>query len=168
MLGELVMLHTITSDNRDDHSEILEAMFKLRHDVVINQWKWDIPNIISGRESDQFDKSDTVHFVLMGEEGTNLENTALVCARLNPTTKPHMMDTLFPEYCNLQPSPAGQSVMEYSRYVSDNTLFQDMDAAKRGRLTINLAMIDFCLKNDVDRIVWLTHQLMYGLSLIHI
>lgn len=156
------MIHTIRPEDHKQSSDLLEGMFQLRHDVVVAQWNWVIPGATIGREKDEFDTDETVYFIATGDVGTPEERTAVACARLNPTTRPHMMDQLFSEYCDLQESPKGKNVWECSRYLSNNNLFADHATAKLARSEINLAMIDFSLTNAIDRFVWLTHQIMYG------
>ena len=139
-------------------------MHRLRHDVVVEQWKWDVPGAADGLERDQFDTQDAVYLVLMGEPETRRQGRAVACSRLLPTTGPHMMSEVFADFCTLQPSPRGPDVWEYSRHLSDPTLFDDRAASKRARALITLALNTYCLDQGIRRLVWLTHLPMFNLA----
>lgn len=159
------MIHTILPSEYEQSDDILESMYRLRHDVVVEQWNWAIPGATPGHEKDEFDTDETVYFIATGQTGTSDERTALACARLNPTTRPHMMDQLFAEYCDLQDYPKNETVWECSRYLSNQDLFSDRAAAKLARSEVNLAMMDFAIANGINSFIWLTHQVMYGVML---
>lgn len=159
------MLHVIPPREHQSNQAVLDAMFRLRHDVVVDQWGWDIPGAQPGRDIDQFDTDETAYFVAMGDPGTPLEGRALATARLIPTTAPHMMTELFSSFCDLQPSPQLPNVWECSRYLSDAKFIGDKAISRRARIAVNIGMIEFALANDIGRFVWLTHQLMYGLMI---
>lgn len=159
------MLHIINPGEHEKFAHIIDAMYRLRYDVAVDQWGWDIPGAQPGREKDQFDSDNAAYFVAMGDEGTHLEGRAIATARLLPTTRPHMMSELFSSFCDLQPSPVQDDVWECSRYLSDAELVGDKATSRRARIAVNLGMIEFALSHDINRFIWLTHQLMYGLMI---
>ena len=159
------MLHIIPPNEHASSLRLLDAMYALRYNVVVEQWGWEIAGASPGLEKDQFDSNETAYFIAMGERGTSLEGQAIATARLIPTTIPHMMTELFSSFCDLQKSPQRADVWECSRYLSDSTLPIDKATGRRARIAVNIGMIDFALSYGVNQFIWLTHQLMYSLMI---
>ncbi len=91
-------------------SELLQGMFEGRKKIFVDLLKWDVP-VIAGRfEVDQFDDQHARYLVAASEEGDHLGS-----ARLLPTTRPHILGTLFPELC-AGPLPVGQETKEITRF----------------------------------------------------
>lgn len=88
----------------------LRAMFEDRKSVFVDLLKWDVP-VIDGRfELDEFDDEQATYIVVADENGDHLGS-----ARLLPTTRPHILDSLFPHLC-AAPPPAGSDVFEITRF----------------------------------------------------
>ena len=152
------MFHIIKPEHRATSQGLLDAMHRNRHDVVVDQWGWDIPNIKPGYDKDQFDTESTVYIVVTDEEKGVVAST-----RLNPTTEPHMLSELFSDFCNLQPYPVSDRVWECSRYVIDRTLYRDALSEFRIRAQLGIGITQFCVDESVNQLSWLTHQKFYNL-----
>jgi len=88
----------------------LREMFESRKRVFVDLLKWDVP-VIDGRyEIDQFDDERAVYLIVQGMGGYHAAS-----ARLLETTRPHILDTLFPELC-AGDIPRGPRVREITRF----------------------------------------------------
>jgi acyl-homoserine lactone synthase len=85
-------------------------MFEDRKSVFVDLLKWDVP-VLDGRfEIDEFDNDHATYLIIADEDGDHLGS-----ARLLPTTRPHILDTLFADLC-AGPPPTGQQVSEITRF----------------------------------------------------
>lgn len=152
------MFRIISPGSRSQHAGLMQAMHEMRHRVVVCEWGWKIPGSHAGFEADQFDTDETAYVLVQNEDGE-----VVACARLNPTTQPHMLSDLFADYCDLQPWPVGPDVWECSRFVTERSKFRDPveDFEVRCRLGIGLTV--YCIDHGITRLSWLTHQKFYNL-----
>ncbi|MFN3313122.1 MAG: acyl-homoserine-lactone synthase [Hyphomonas sp.] len=151
------MFTIILPEQRRAQAALIGEMHRLRYRIVVEQWGWDIPGVRPGYDKDQFDTGDTVYVVVAGEAGR-----VLASARLNPTTRPHMMSELFAAYCDLQPYPVGADVWECSRFVIDTEGAADRLEAFRLRAWLGIGITTWCLDQGIGRLSWLTHQKFYN------
>jgi N-acyl-L-homoserine lactone synthetase len=152
------MFKIITPDMYSEHQDLLDAMYRMRYRVVVDEWGWDIPGIQPGYDKDQFDTDETVYVIVRTPEGE-----VVGTSRLNPTMRPHMLSDLFADYCNLQPYPVGKDVWECSRFVTDRSLITGPLDDFRVRCRIGLGLTAYCLDNKISRLSWLTHQKFFNL-----
>jgi len=88
----------------------LRAMFEARKRVFVDLLRWDVP-VLQGRyEIDQYDDEHAAYIVIADAAGTHLGS-----ARLLPTTRPHILDTLFADLCAEAP-PRGPNTLEITRF----------------------------------------------------
>jgi len=88
----------------------LRTMFEDRKSVFVDLLKWNVP-VIDGRfEIDQFDDENASYLIVAGDDGDHLGS-----ARLLPTTRPHILDSLFRDLC-ASPPPTGPRVFEITRF----------------------------------------------------
>jgi acyl-homoserine lactone synthase len=138
----------------------LRAMFEDRKSVFVDLLKWDVP-VLDGRfELDEFDDRNATYLIIADEDGDHLGS-----ARLLPTTRPHILGTLFAGLC-AAPPPAGQDVMEITRFC----LSRRRNAASRRRTRNQLvtALAWHALENGirtytgVAELTWLQQILAFG------
>lgn len=94
----------------------LDAMFAARKNVFVDLLRWDVPVRDGRHEIDQFDDAYARYLLLLTDDGRHLAST-----RLLPTTRPHILDSLFPTLCEGAP-PRGADVFEITRFCLDRTL----------------------------------------------
>jgi N-acyl-L-homoserine lactone synthetase len=88
----------------------LRTMFEDRKSVFVDLLGWDVP-VLDGRfELDQFDDSHATYVIVADGSGDHLGS-----ARLLPTTRPHILGSLFPQLCADRP-PTGPDVFEITRF----------------------------------------------------
>ena len=116
----------VGNGSRGPSNHTLRAMFEDRRQVFVDLLKWDVP-VLDGRfEIDQFDDSHATYLIVADEDGDHLGS-----ARLLPTTRPHILGSLFANLC-AAPPPTGPQVFEITRFC----LSRRQNAASR-RLTRN-------------------------------
>lgn len=135
------MLH-ILNDAPDCLSDtVLRTMFTARKAVFIDLLGWDVP-ILEGRyEIDQFDNAHATYLVLADSDGDHLGS-----ARLLPTTRPHILGTLYPRLCADTP-PSGSDIFEITRFCLDRRL-----RARERRIvrdTLVTALVDHALEQGI-------------------
>lgn len=154
------MLHVLRFGARPVPDRVMRAMFAARKEIFVDLLQWDVP-VIAGRfEIDQFDDQHARYLVLAEPDGRHLGST-----RLLPTTRPHILDSLYPELCDDDP-PRGADIFEITRFCLDRHLC----AAERRdvRDTLVLALVDHALANCVSsytaiaELGWLQQVLAFG------
>lgn len=111
----------------------MRNMFAARKEVFVDLLGWDVPVLEDRYEIDQFD--DTfARYLIVSDESLN----HLGSARLLPTTRPHILDTLFPELC-AGPVPQGPTVFEITRFCLSRHLGAVRRREVRNRLVTALA-----------------------------
>ena len=138
----------------------LRSMFEDRKSVFVDLLKWDLP-VLDGRfELDGFDDRHATYLIVAGEDGDHLGS-----ARLLPTTRPHILDSLFAGLC-AAPPPTGPEVMEITRFC----LSRRHNAMRRRRTRDRLvsALASYALETGirtytgVAELGWLQQILAFG------
>ncbi|HYC94216.1 MAG TPA: acyl-homoserine-lactone synthase, partial [Sphingomicrobium sp.] len=112
---------------------ILQAMFEARKQIFVDLLKWDVP-VLGGRfEMDQFDDEHAVYLIVANPAGQHLGS-----ARLLPTVRPHILDSLFPRLCAGEP-PRGTDCFEITRFCLGRNQNSRQRLETRNRLVSALA-----------------------------
>lgn len=140
--------------------DALRAMFEARKRVFVDLLKWDIA-VLDGRfEVDRFDDEHAAYVIVTDTAGAHAGS-----ARLLKTTRPHILDSLFPDLC-ASPPPHGRDVLEITRFCLDRRT-----SARERIETRNLlvsALVDFALERGVvtytgvAEMGWLQQILAFG------
>jgi acyl-homoserine lactone synthase len=85
-------------------------MFEDRKSVFVDLLKWDVPVVDDRFELDQFDDEQATYILVADGGGDHLGS-----ARLLPTTRPHILNSLFRDLC-AAPPPTGPNVFEITRF----------------------------------------------------
>jgi N-acyl-L-homoserine lactone synthetase len=138
----------------------LRSMFEARKRVFVDLLKWEVP-VLDGRyEIDNFDDEHAVYLIVTDEAGNHGGS-----ARLLKTTRPHILDTLFPELC-ASPPPRGPEAMEITRFCLDRGLGAGQRLETRNLLVS--ALVHYALDHGIDTYVgvaeigWLQQILAFG------
>jgi len=153
------MLH-VTQSGASVPDAVLRAMFAARKAVFVDLLKWDVP-VLAGRfEVDQFDDVHARYLVLADDAGAHLGS-----ARLLPTLRPHILDSLYPELCESDP-PRRHDIYEITRFCLDRSLNARDRRAVRDTLVIALA--DYAIAHHIKgytaiaEMGWLQQILSFG------
>ncbi|AJX34501.1 N-acylhomoserine lactone synthase BspI1 [Burkholderia oklahomensis] len=96
-------------------SDLAADLGLYRHRVFVEQLGWKLPSASEGFERDQYDRDDTVYVVARDDDGE-----ICGCARLLPTTRPYLLEELFPTLvADDMPLPQSATVWELSRFAAN-------------------------------------------------
>jgi N-acyl-L-homoserine lactone synthetase len=138
----------------------LRGMFEARKRVFVDLLGWEVPVLEDRYEVDQFDDEHAAYLIVACPDGSHAGS-----ARLLPTTRPHILDTLFPELC-ASPPPRGGEVMEITRFCLDRGQGSKERLETRNRLVS--AIVRYALENGiaaytgVAEMGWLQQILAFG------
>jgi acyl-homoserine lactone synthase len=135
------LIHVISAANRHLYEDVLEDHFRIRHEIFVEERKWNTLRRPDGREVDSYDNDDTVY--LLALDGRRVVGGH----RLYPTTKPNMMSEVFPHLADVRGCPSDPETWEWSRY------FVVRDR-RDGNLNLRLmaAVQEFCLDEGITRV----------------
>lgn len=138
---------------RTHYRREIDAMHRLRYRVAVTKWGWKIPGIASGYDKDEFDTDATIYFLTFAAGGEKLVG----CARLNPTTGPHLLSDVFPQLCEFGGVRRGPRIFEFSRFIVDHEALSRED-----RLLvigkIEFAITKFCLAANIEELTWVSYE----------
>lgn len=151
----------IGNQSREPAKEpLLRAMFEARKQVFVDLLKWDVP-VLEGRyEVDQFDDEHAIYLIVADQAGRHLGS-----ARLLPTSRPHILDTLFPGLCAAAP-PQRPDCFEITRFCLGRNQNARQRLETRNRLVSMLAR--FALEHGIStytgvaELPWLQQILAFG------
>lgn len=135
----------ISETNRNAFSGAMEAMFRDRKRVFVDALEWDLKVVDGEMEIDQFDGDDALYLISLEP----LTGQHLASVRLLPTTKPHLMDTVFPHLCE-EGVPRGPDTYEMSRVCSNPDLAPEIGAMARAQLLLSL--VEYAIANNIKRL----------------
>lgn len=156
--GVIEVIYLINSTNMESNESVLDRMFRMRHKVAVDHWGWQIPNAGSGIDKDDFDTYRTTHFLKIDEDGR-----VHGCARLNPTTAPHLLSEIFPYVCDAQGVPQDPNTFEFSRFFVDKTAMSRRDYIHTG-YELLAGIAEWSLHKGIKQLSWYAFQATYGLA----
>jgi acyl-homoserine lactone synthase len=138
------MIDLVLPESRLGFAAALMEMHHDRKQVFVDRFGWRLPAKGSWLEVDQFDDDYAVYLLARSPEGRHRGSV-----RLLPSSRPHMLNTLFSHLC---PGgvPGGDDCWEISRLVTNPA-----DAAGTTMLRIHrllaLALVEFAHANCIGR-----------------
>jgi len=151
----------IDSQSREPAKEpLLRAMFEARKQIFVDLLKWDVP-VLDGRyEVDQFDDEHANYLIVADTAGQHLGS-----ARLLPTSRPHILDSLFPSLCAGEP-PRSSDCFEITRFCLGRNQTARERLETRNRLVSALAQYalahSISVYTGVAELSWLQQILAFG------
>ena len=135
------MIHVISAVNRHLYEDVLDQHFRLRHEIFVEERKWEALRKPDGREIDTYDDDDAIYLL-------SLENRRVLGGyRLYPTTKPTMMSDVFPHLAAVRGCPTDPLICEWSRFFV---------ARERRDGALNLQLMaaaqEFCLDQGIEQL----------------
>lgn len=151
----------IGSQSREPATDpLLQAMFEARKEVFVDLLKWDVPVLAGRYEVDQFDDEHAVYLIVTDPDGGHLGS-----ARLLPTSRPHILDSLFPSLCAGEP-PKGPDCYEITRFCLGRNQNARGRLETRNRLVSGLARYaldqGITTYTGVAELAWLQQILAFG------
>jgi N-acyl-L-homoserine lactone synthetase len=111
------------------HGEAWISHHRLRYRMFVERQKWNVPSY-KQIEYDEFDTPAATYILTVDEHDRTLGATRLI-----PTTRPYMVETLWPNLVNME-LPHCDSIWEASRFGCD----RDLDTASRRRVVAQLIL----------------------------
>lgn len=135
------------------HGDILPQMLTLRHQEFKKRQDYDVP-VFKDMEYDQFDTPAAVYVVYLDDGGV-----ARGCSRMSPTSKPYMIETIWPHILTAIPLPHSDAIWESSRFCVDSTL--PSDQRQKVKLAILQAKIEYCLAVGMEGLIGVMPPLIW-------
>ena len=144
----------VDADRRLQFSKHLIEMHQDRKRVFVDQLGWNLPSAGSWLEVDQFDNEYTVYLIATSTE----DERHLASVRLLPTTRPHMLNTIFSGLCEGGPV-VGDDVWESSRFTISPVGMRGTEIMRLSQY-LTLAHVEFALLNGIRRFTMIgeTHR----------
>ena len=136
------MFITVNQNNRADEHVALRSMFEARKRVFVDLLKWDLPVLAERFEVDHFDDPHATYLIVTDGLGEHLAS-----ARLLPTTRPALLDGLFPHLV-AGPVPNGAAIYEITRFCLSPGIGARQRRAARNTLLVGLT--EYALANGIS------------------
>jgi N-acyl-L-homoserine lactone synthetase len=133
---------------------IAANMHRARKHVFVDLLKWDVPTVDGEFEVDQFDDDGAIYLIAAEPDGTHRGSI-----RLLPTTRPHILGSLFAHLCD-DAVPIGPNIYEITR----GCFSPRIGAAARVRVRNQLvtSAVEFALFNGIDRFTCVVEGGLYS------
>lgn len=135
------MLSIIDHSNRAHAHRLLRAMFEARKRVFVDLLKWDLPVLADRFEVDHFDDPHATYLIVGDRSGAHFAS-----ARLLPTTRPALLDGLFPDLVDGNP-PSGPDIFEITRFCLSPGI--GARARRAARDTLLVGLVEFALASGI-------------------
>ena len=140
------MITIIKGKDIDQFASDMEAAWKLRHQVFVEEKQWMDLDKPDKREIDQFDDENALHMLAW-------DNDELIgYQRLLPTTSPNLLSDVYPQLCEGE-LPKSPAVWEWTRYAVKK------EHRARGRMLSPVAnhllsaIVEWGLEHEVSSVV---------------
>ena len=124
----------------------LEQVWRLRHEIFVEEKGWNALRKPDGREIDQFDDEHAVHMLAWKDR------ELVGYQRMLPTVRPHLLTDVYPQLCEFDP-PRSSAAWEWTRYAVRR------DFRSRGRMLSPVAnyllsaIVEWGLEKNINSIV---------------
>ena len=131
----------ISAVNRHLYEDVLDQHFRVRHEIFVEERKWEGLRKPDSREIDTYDNEDAIYLLALEDR------RVLGGSRLYPTTRPTMMSEVFPYLAAVRGCPVDPQVWEWSRFFVTR---ERRDGAFN--LQLMAAAQEFCLDQGIERL----------------
>lgn len=138
------MIDLVLPETRFGFAAALMEMHHDRKQVFVDRFGWRLPAKGSWLEVDQFDDDYAIYLLARSPEGRHRGSV-----RLLPSSRPHMLNTLFNHLCP-NGVPDGDDCWEVSRLVTSPPDAPGTAVLRVHRL-LALALVEFALDNGINR-----------------
>lgn len=131
---------------------MLDAIFRLRHQVFRERLGWDVRSI-GGRERDEFDTDDAIYGAVYDDNG-EIEG----CFRFLPTTGPYMLKDVFSDLLHGEPAPCDPNILESTRFAVLPGEWRHNGRLALVEVTARLLItqLSYCLERGIEKVVSVT------------
>lgn len=133
-------MNIVTGTPADLSMEIMAGVARYRHKVFVEKLGWQL-RCENALEYDQFDRDDTVYVV-----AHNGNHEVIGTARLLPTTRPYLLDEVFPNLLHGMEPPHSPDVWELSRFAAVDFSVQGSSALAQFSSPIAVGLLQASLE----------------------
>lgn len=133
-------MNIVTGTPADLSVEIMAGVARYRHRVFVEKLGWQL-RCENALEYDQFDRDDTVYVV-----AHNAHHEVVGTARLLPTTRPYLLDEVFPQLLHGMAPPHSPDVWELSRFAAVDFSVQGSSALAQFSSPIAVGLLQASLE----------------------
>jgi acyl homoserine lactone synthase len=133
-------VNIVTGTPADLSLEIMAGVARYRHKVFVEKLGWQL-RCENALEYDQFDRDDTVYVV-----AHNRDHEVVGTARLLPTTRPYLLDEVFPHLLHGMEPPHSPDVWELSRFAAVDFSVQGSSALAQFSSPIAVGLLQASLE----------------------
>ncbi len=133
-------MNIVTGTPADLSLEVMAGVARYRHRVFVEKLGWQL-RCENELEYDQFDRDDTVYVV-----AHNRDHEVVGTARLLPTTRPYLLDEVFPQLLQGLEAPHSPDVWELSRFAAVDFSDQGSSALAQFSSPIAVGLLQACLE----------------------
>lgn len=141
------MLKIIHGSDSSKHARELDKAFQLRHRIFVEEMGWETLRSADGRETDQFDHDEAVHFLLYDDNGK-----LIGYQRLLPTTRPHLLSEIHPHLCEAE-IPCEPGIFEWTRFAVERDHRGEGGGLGLAGAELVLGYVEWGLANDVYAVI---------------
>lgn len=139
------MLVVVDRGNFNQHRDLLDRAFRMRHDIFVEEKGWEDLRRTDGLERDQFDDEHAVHHVLLHDD------EIVGYQRLLPTTRPHLLTTVLGDLCHTKP-PRGARVAEWTRFCVAPSHRETRPRSNGVFLELAQGVVEWGMANNIDTV----------------
>lgn len=138
--------------------DAFEAIARFRHKVFVDQLGWEAVRRPDEREIDAYDSDEAIHIALFGEKDG--QRCVEAYSRLLPTTRPHLLDDVYPQILRGASVPSSPDVYEWTR--SSGMPRQDSSGYVYARSTglVYLGVVEWCLAAGIEALTVEIHPVL--------
>jgi len=103
------MIHAFYMNSPIATPELMMNIFRLRHQVFVENLNWEDLRRSDNLERDEFDHDGAIHVALVDDAKVS------AYSRLLPTIRPHLLSEIYPEIMQGRIPPRGPHVWEWTR-----------------------------------------------------
>ena len=135
-------------------TELMEKIWRFRHDQFVTRLGWMDLAKEDGREIDLFDTYNAIHLAVL------VDDEVAAYTRLLPTAAPHLLSDVYPEVMAGRDWPRGHTIYEWTRCIASEKILQRDGLAVSSLLVAGV--MEFCLVAGIDKLVVETHPKLVG------
>lgn len=147
----------IYQDNVSLHRDVLEKAYRFRHSFFVDHMGWEQLRQPDEREIDEFDCDECLHIV------ETRDDRVAAYSRLLPTTRPHLLSSVYPEILAGAVAPTGPDIWEWTRYAVAPAAADHSDTDPSTRRLL-LGLLEGCLFVGIRGLVMETHPFLLSRS----
>lgn len=138
-------VHVIRAENAHLYEREFDQYHRLRADIFVREMGWRDLRVVDGRERDQFDTAETVHFLAIEPELGVVGG-----CRLHPSLGPTLLADVFPGLADVRGFERALDVAEWTRLFVVPARREERPCRTAGAL--KCAVLEYCLDEGVRAI----------------